>query len=121
MPDALRIFSRADRRRVLLPAARLVTRLRVGADEQVKAPRAVSGVLELRDSDFAQNGNVDLPGEWAFYWKELFEPADFEGHDLPVPTDFATLQKSSGLQAGQIPAVPYGHSYKSHLNHKGSS
>jgi hypothetical protein len=34
-------------------------------------PKAVKGVLDLRDWDFEKDGNVNLDGEWEFYWKEL--------------------------------------------------
>ena len=40
-------------------------------------PRAVDGVIDLRNWDFAKNGPVDLSGEWDFFWKEFYFEADF--------------------------------------------
>jgi hypothetical protein len=34
-------------------------------------PKAVKGVLDLRDWDFEKDGNINLDGEWEFYWKEF--------------------------------------------------
>lgn len=40
-------------------------------------PYAKSGVLDLREWDFAENGNILQSGEWEFYWKQLLTPNDF--------------------------------------------
>jgi hypothetical protein len=45
-------------------------------------PKAVKGVLDLRDWDFEKDGNVNLDGEWEFYWKEL--PV---GENLELPEE----------------------------------
>lgn len=37
-------------------------------------PRAVQGVLDLREWDFEKDGTVSLDGEWEFYWKEFCDP-----------------------------------------------
>ncbi|HHV65536.1 MAG TPA: response regulator [Peptococcaceae bacterium] len=50
------------------------------------APEAVEGVLDLRGWDFTAQGNVDLNGEWEFYWKELWEPADFLEKEKTLPS-----------------------------------
>ena len=34
-------------------------------------PKAIKGVLDLRDWDFEKNGVINLDGEWEFYWKEF--------------------------------------------------
>jgi len=45
-------------------------------------PKAVKGVLDLRDWDFEKDGTVNLDGEWEFYWKEL--PV---GENLELPEE----------------------------------
>lgn len=40
-------------------------------------PKAVKGVLDLRDWDFKSEGPVDLSGQWEFYWKQQLYPQDF--------------------------------------------
>jgi len=48
-------------------------------------PRAVNGVLDLRDWDFARDGPVKLDGEWAWYWGQLLTPQDFPASDAAPP------------------------------------
>ena len=62
----------------------------IGACSERKAPpKAVKGVLDLRDWDFGSSqdsgsdGIVKLDGEWEFYWKEL--PTAGEGGVLQLP------------------------------------
>ena len=40
-------------------------------------PTVVAGILDLTDWDFAQDGPVQLDGEWEFYWNQLHEPSAF--------------------------------------------
>ena len=40
-----------------------------------KPPQAAQGVLDLQNWDFNENGQVDLSGEWVFYWQELLNPS----------------------------------------------
>ncbi|MCC5909743.1 MAG: sensor histidine kinase [Clostridiaceae bacterium] len=47
------------------------------------SPKAVDGVLDLRDWDWKENGIVHLNGQWEFYWQELFTPEDFK-KDFPT-------------------------------------
>ncbi|MEW5922210.1 MAG: hypothetical protein AB1796_14965 [Bacillota bacterium] len=42
-------------------------------------PRAVGGVLDLRNWSFGQNGVLSLEGQWEFYWRQLLNPEDFKG------------------------------------------
>jgi len=48
-------------------------------------PKAANGVLDLSNWDFHNKGEVNLDGEWEFYWQELLEPADFKTKQLPTP------------------------------------
>ncbi len=36
------------------------------------------GVLDLREWNFKENGNVELKGQWEFYWGKLYTPEDFD-------------------------------------------
>jgi signal transduction histidine kinase len=45
-------------------------------------PKAIKGVLDLRDWDFQKDGNINLDGEWEFYWKEF--PV---GEELALPEE----------------------------------
>jgi PAS domain S-box-containing protein len=53
-----------------------------------EAPKAIQGVLDLTQWDFAQDGPVQLSGEWEFYWKRHLRPADFSQKDPPELTGF---------------------------------
>lgn len=37
-------------------------------------PAARNGILDLRSWDFENNGNIELNGEWEFYWKNFLPP-----------------------------------------------
>lgn len=41
-------------------------------------PAISKGVLDLRGWDFEREGNVELSGEWQFYWKQLLHSVDFD-------------------------------------------
>lgn len=40
-------------------------------------PRALEGVLDLRDWDESSNQIISLDGDWEFYWNQLIEPSQF--------------------------------------------
>ncbi len=40
-------------------------------------PIAEKGVIDFRNWNFAEEGNVKLKGEWELYWQKLYTPADF--------------------------------------------
>lgn len=55
-----------------------------------EAPRAASGVLDLREWDWEADGTAHLDGDWAFYWLQLLSPdampaADAATTYFPVP------------------------------------
>lgn len=52
-------------------------------DEKPVQPKVINGVINLTDWDFDKNGNVELNGEWEFYWNQLLEPSDFS----PITSD----------------------------------
>jgi PAS domain S-box-containing protein len=49
-------------------------------------PRAVDGVLDLRQWDFEQHGAVPLNGEWELYWEELLTPDELATVPGPIPS-----------------------------------
>jgi len=60
-------------------------------------PKAIKGVLDLRDWDFEKNGVINLDGEWEFYWKEL--PV---GDELALPEDKKNYINVPSSWNGQI-------------------
>jgi two-component system sensor histidine kinase ChiS len=55
-------------------------------------PRAVHGVVDLREWDFARDGSVPLEGEWSLFWAELVD--DARAGEAREPTAFATVPGS---------------------------
>lgn len=51
---------------------------------------AKKGYIDLSNWNFDQNGNVQLNGEWEFYWGKLLTPTDFNGAkpNAPVPDGY---------------------------------
>jgi two-component system, sensor histidine kinase ChiS len=60
-------------------------------------PKAVKGVLDLRDWDFEKDGNVNLDGEWEFFWKEF--PV---GENLELPEGVKDYISVPGVWNGHI-------------------
>lgn len=53
--------------------------------QEVQQPKAVQGVLDLRNWDFERLGALSLEGEWEFYWEKLLNPqelAKYQEEDL---------------------------------------
>ena len=48
-----------------------------------KTPQIKNGVLDLRNWDFEKDGNINLDGNWAFYWEKLYRPSDLKNPDTP--------------------------------------
>lgn len=64
----------------------------VAAQERTEPPRAIDGVLDLRNWDPGTDGPVDLDGEWHFFWNEFVAPSTVperlshgDGTIVPVP------------------------------------
>ncbi|MCP4753707.1 MAG: hypothetical protein GY866_22715 [Proteobacteria bacterium] len=56
-----------------------------------KAPTAEKGILDLRGWNLAYDGNVELSGEWEFYWSRFLAPEDFNKAIPPIATGFAKI------------------------------
>lgn len=58
-------------------------------------PRAVNGVLDLREYDFFEEGVIDIEGEWLFYWNEVIDPINHShesGYIIDVPSTWGQLK-----------------------------
>ena len=53
-------------------------------------PAARNGILDLRSWDFENNGNIELNGEWEFYWKN-FLPPDTPPEEYPSPSSLISV------------------------------
>lgn len=67
-----------------------------------KMPRAVEGRINLSYWDFANQGPVDLSGDWEFYWRQLIDPISFwtglsptNKEWIAVPQDWRMRNKST--------------------------
>ncbi|MBN2735750.1 MAG: adenylate/guanylate cyclase domain-containing protein [Spirochaetales bacterium] len=40
-------------------------------------PKAVNGIIDFTNWDFLKNGNVNLEGQWEFYWQQFLTSEDF--------------------------------------------
>jgi PAS domain S-box-containing protein len=54
--------------------------------EREFSPKAINGILDLKNWDLEKNGPVDLTGEWKFYWNKHLTPADFTNHNSTEKT-----------------------------------
>ncbi|MEJ2724527.1 MAG: 7TM diverse intracellular signaling domain-containing protein, partial [Deltaproteobacteria bacterium] len=73
-------------------------------------PRAVKGVLDLRDWDLKKDGPVDLSGEYAFYWMQHLAPQDFSQAGPPEKTGFIQVPGywcSFRLKGKKLPGEGY--------------
>ncbi len=54
----------------------------VHADEKIRAPVAIDGVLDLRNWDFSgKSDSIELKGEWNFAWRQFIAPTTDRGFD----------------------------------------
>lgn len=73
----------------------------VGCSSVARPPVSEHGVLDLRAWDFERDGNVRLPGRWAFYWGELLDGS----RSLPPARDFlepSSTWRGVRLQDGRV-------------------
>ncbi|ACL22310.1 signal transduction histidine kinase, LytS [Desulfitobacterium hafniense DCB-2] len=55
------------------------------------APVAEKGTLDLSAWNFAEDGIIELGGEWEFYWGQLLSPDDFKDATPPALTGFVNV------------------------------
>jgi signal transduction histidine kinase len=65
-------------------------------------PKAVKGVLDLRDWDFDQDGIINLDGDWEFYWEKYCKSEEY----IPTPNETDLKNCSPNDLSGyiQVPA-----------------
>ncbi|MBN2662316.1 MAG: SpoIIE family protein phosphatase [Bacteroidales bacterium] len=51
---------------------------------------AEKGYIDLSNWDFDKQGNVDLRGEWEFYWDKFYSPEDFKNQNIE-PTHYVKI------------------------------
>ena len=74
------------------------------------APVAEQGVLELRSWDFAQNGPVELAGEWALYWQRLLSSKQLNQPQAPAQDGWMKLPGVwSGVELQGLPVPGTGY------------
>lgn len=59
----------------------------------MKFPTAENGVLDLTGWDFAQNGPVNLSGEWEFYWERFLDDKSLADEDLKRDRMFISVPR----------------------------
>ena len=82
-----------------------------GQESSVKpTPKAVNGIIDLRNWDFNQDGSLNLSGEWRFYWKQLLKSDDI---NKPKHSMMAGLFNIPGYWTGhEVDGKPIsGHGY----------
>ncbi len=64
--------------------------LTINLSTTAAAPKAVKGVIDLRQINNPAKFIVKLNGEWEFYWGKMLRPDDFKS-DPPKPDYFGTV------------------------------
>ncbi len=75
----------------------------------IAQPKAIDGLLDLRDWDFEAYGPANLAGEWDFYWSESLDsmldaPGEGQATSLTVPGTWYRHRMPDGTQ---LPAYGY--------------
>ncbi len=63
------------------------------------APKAVQGILDLRNWDLQQTGPIQLDGTWEFYWDQSFSSLPIQPKPqafMPVPGSWASKYAARG-------------------------
>ena len=66
----------------------------LSAQVYTNSPKAVDGVLDLREWDFHKDGYATLDGQWEFYWQQLLYSDDFTADSAPRMTGFLQVPGS---------------------------
>ncbi len=73
-------------------------------NSEQRLPEIKDGVLDLRNWDFDRDGNIDLSGEWHFYWKQLVGDVDFKNGTTPDLTGLYSVPNTwNGYQVAGEP------------------
>ncbi|MCX8124933.1 MAG: SpoIIE family protein phosphatase [Spirochaetes bacterium] len=83
----------------------------------VHKPKAIEGVLDLRNWDESSNQVLSLDGDWEFYWNQLIEPSRFTKKIKPFT--YIEVPKAWNKQSNfrySFPAFGYA-TYRLHIIH----
>jgi len=68
----------------------ILTSLTINLNSTAAVPRAVKGVIDLREISNPAKFIVKLNGEWEFYWAKMLHPDDFKP-EFPLPDYFGNI------------------------------
>jgi hypothetical protein len=95
----------------LKSAISLVFFILVSFLSSAQSNHARRGIVDLRQYDFAQNGPIDLSGEWAFYMRQLIPPEKFNTA-IDEPGDFVSFPMIwNDINKSRKPGEGYGTFY----------
>ncbi len=107
---------------VLAAVLLLVLTSCVDQSQVAEPPRAVDGLLDLRDWNPERDGPVKLDGQWEFYWGELHAPESFASKRMPERTGLAAVPApwTTGARVDTgLPGIGYS-TYRLVVLHNGS-
>ncbi|MBF9014049.1 MULTISPECIES: diguanylate cyclase [unclassified Oceanispirochaeta] len=73
----------------------------------LEVEQAQKGVLNLQNWDFEENGNINLEGEWAFWWKEILEPEKVDSFDRALFVNVPEIWTSYEIDKKNLPSEGY--------------
>ena len=72
------------------------------------SPKIEAGFLDLSGWDF-KTQNINLDGDWEFYWKRLLTPTDFERPSIPRCEYIPVPKAWKGYRLNKVKLGPYGY------------
>lgn len=91
---------------IVLPIVFLAIDSKNIINKNSKQPKAVNGVLDLRNWDFKKDGIINLDGQWELYWSKLLTPSDFNSSPsktglVNIPGSFSEFNNHGTQLPGQ--------------------
>ncbi len=77
--------------RFLLAALLSSVLLFANVSGSVITPEISAGIMDLRNWDFEQDGNLQLRGKWNFYYQRFVDPINFSQTEPPKPDGLITV------------------------------
>ncbi len=59
--------------------------------EKKNTPIAQKGIIDLRDWNFQKNGNINLAGEWEFYWEKFYSYNNFINNNQIIQPKYVKI------------------------------
>lgn len=79
---------------ITLIIAAVIKKSMVGTNTSKTTPKAINGVIDLRNWDFDRDGMLKLDGQWVYYKEKLLKPEDFssdnyiDGENYTIPGSY---------------------------------